>query len=384
MKITSLMVHNMPVETLSENLVANTDNSRDDKFCSSCFLVDLFISAIRYRLDRYNLTRTVSPGVFSVEADPEGTNQFFILQGSQKYWTTGMWNGLIFSEMPEMRLNYVFDYTYFSNENGSYFTYSMYNPSIISRLMLDTTGQVAQLTWLESVGQWNRFWSQPRGQCDVYAYCGTFATCNQITQPFCQCLRGFEPNSVGDQNAGDMSGGCMRKAPLQCGNDSAVNGRKDQFLHIAKVRLPANSIVLSQVKSVGDCKLACFSNCSCSAYTYSVSGCSIWGNELLNVAWDLWKSGRGEGIKDPTLQDISSTNMLLRYVNIGFLCVQESAADRPTMSDVISMLSNELMLLASPKQPAFSTSRSVPDLNSSKQLEICSINDVTVSILEAR
>ncbi|KAF7112978.1 hypothetical protein RHSIM_RhsimUnG0173200 [Rhododendron simsii] len=358
----------------------------------------------------------------------------------------------------------------------------MYNPSIISRLVLDTSGQVKQLTWPENTGQWNLFWSQPREQCEVYAYCGTFATCNRVTNPFCKCLRGFEPNSVGDQNAGDMSGGCVRKAPLQCGNDSAVNGTKDQFLCISKVRLPANSLVLSQVKSVGDCKSACFSNCSCSANTYSVSGCSIWGNELLNVvqrmdadpegkdfylrlaasefpsqgkgewiipalvvpmtllatvsffscgrrrksqnegedlvlfdlgtsigaagrklnevgkshtaaiwhrntprtAWDLWKSGRGEGIKDPTLQDISSTNVLLRYVNIGLLCIQESAADRPTMSDVVSMLSNEPMLLASPKQPAFSTSRSVPDGNSSKQLETCSIHDVTVSILEAR
>ncbi|KAF7112168.1 hypothetical protein RHSIM_RhsimUnG0256200 [Rhododendron simsii] len=101
-------------------------------------------------------------------------------------------------------------------------------------------------------------------------------------------------------------------------------------------------------------------------------------------AWDLWKSGRGEGIKDPILQDIPSTNLLLRYVNIALLCVQESVADRPTMSNVVSMLSNELVLPASPKQPAFSNGRSVPDQNSGKQLKICSITDETVSILEGR
>ncbi|KAF7112212.1 hypothetical protein RHSIM_RhsimUnG0256700 [Rhododendron simsii] len=466
-----------------------------------------------------------SPGVFSVEADPEVTNQFFILQGSQKYWTTGIWNGQFFSQMPEMNQNYLFKFSYVSNDNESYYTYSMYNSSIISRFVLDTSGLLQQLTWLETTSQWNLFWSQPTQRCYVNPTCGAFGACNPSASPFCQCLRGFEPNSVGGWNAGDTSGGCVRKAPLQCGNDSAVNGRKDQFLRIAKVRLPDNSIVLSQVKSVGDCKSACFSNCSCSAYTYSVSGCSIWGNELLNVvqlmdgdpegkdfylrlaasefpsqgkgkwiipalvvpmtllaivsffycwrrrksqnkgedlvlfdlgtsigatgrklneagkshtgkkkevdlplapyqgklqkgdevavkrlsrksrqgleelqnealliaklqhknlAWDLWKSGRGERIKDPILQDISSTNMLLRYINIALLCVQESAADRPTMSDVISMLSNEHMLLASPKQPAFSTSRSMPDQNSSKPFEICSINDLTVSILEAR
>ncbi|KAI8557715.1 hypothetical protein RHMOL_Rhmol04G0031200 [Rhododendron molle] len=185
--------------------------------------------------------------------------------------------------MPEMRLNYVFNYSYVSNDNGSYFTYSVYDPKIISRLVLDTSGQVHQLTWLETTGQWNLFWSQPRQRCYVNPTCGAFGACNASAILFCQCLRGFEPNSAGDWNAGDTSGGCVRKAPLRCGNDSAVKGQKDQFLRVSKVTLPANSTVLSQVRSVGDCQSACFSNCSCSAYTYSVSGCSIWGNELLNV-----------------------------------------------------------------------------------------------------
>ncbi|KAI8557688.1 hypothetical protein RHMOL_Rhmol04G0029300 [Rhododendron molle] len=101
-------------------------------------------------------------------------------------------------------------------------------------------------------------------------------------------------------------------------------------------------------------------------------------------AWDLWKNSRGLDLKDPILEDMSSTNMLLRYMNIGLLCVQESAADRPTMSVVVSMLNNELFLLPSPKQPAFSINRSVLDSTSHKCPEICSGNDVTISILEAR
>ncbi|KAI8557685.1 hypothetical protein RHMOL_Rhmol04G0029100 [Rhododendron molle] len=106
--------------------------------------------------------------------------------------------------------------------------------------------------------------------------------------------------------------------------------------------------------------------------------------DLLGYAWDLWKNDRGLDLKDPILEDMSSTNMLLRYINIGLLCVQESAADRPTMSIVVSMLSNELVLLPSPKQPAFSSDRSVLDQTSHKRPQICSKNDVTISILEAR
>ncbi|KAH7844898.1 hypothetical protein Vadar_032796 [Vaccinium darrowii] len=102
----------------------------------------------------------------------------------------------------------------------------------------------------------------------------------------------------------------------------------------------------------------------------------------VHKTWDLWKSGRGEEVKDPTLEDISSINILLRYINIGLLCVEEIAANRPTMFDVVSMLSNELALVPSPKQPAFSTSRSVLDTRES--LECWSKNDMTISILEAR
>ncbi|KAG5551163.1 hypothetical protein RHGRI_009554 [Rhododendron griersonianum] len=440
----------------SGNLVLNDRRSGDILCQSFDYPTDTLLPGMKVGHDKRNgktwsllawkSKEDPGPGVFSYELDPQGTSQFFILKEFQKYWTTGKWNGQVFTLVPEMAMNY-FKSIYVSNENESYSTYSMKNPLVTVRFVLDISGQLQMLTRHDMMGEWDMLWAQPWAQCDVYAYCGAFGTCNQRATPFCQCFPGFQPNSVGSWNAGNMSGGCMRKAPLQCGNDIVANGQKDQFQRISKVTLPDNSIVLSQVRSAGDCQSACFSNCSCSAYTYdSSNGCSIWREELLNVkqlkdddangrdfflklaaseflsegkdsrikrwkwiilalalsmvllasfiacggesrktkAWDLWKSGRGEGIKDPVLQDISSTNMLLRYVNIALLCVQESAADRPTMTDIVSMLSNELVLLASPKQPAFSTSRSVPDQNASKRLEIYSINDVTVSILEAR
>ena len=88
---------------------------------------------------------------------------------------------------------------------------------------------------------------------------------------------------------------------------------------------------------------------------------------------------------DPILGDTPPANVLLRYINIAFLCVQENAADRPTISDVISMFNKEPALLPSPKKPAFSFAKGIKDLGSSKKKpEICSVNDVTASILEAR
>ncbi|XP_021287435.1 G-type lectin S-receptor-like serine/threonine-protein kinase At4g03230 isoform X4 [Herrania umbratica] len=106
---------------------------------------------------------------------------------------------------------------------------------------------------------------------------------------------------------------------------------------------------------------------------------------LLGHAWDLWTTSRPMELMDPILQDSSSANSLIRYVNIALLCVQERAVDRPTMSDVVLMLSNELTFLPTPKQPAFSSVRSMVDNNSPiTKPEIWSVNEVTVSMMQAR
>ncbi|KAM4087674.1 hypothetical protein ACB094_07G012800 [Castanea mollissima] len=106
---------------------------------------------------------------------------------------------------------------------------------------------------------------------------------------------------------------------------------------------------------------------------------------LLGYAWELWTSDRGSDLVDPLLDDVSSVRAALKYVNIGLLCVQESAADRPTMFDVVTMLSSESMALPYPKQPAFLNMRSVMKANPGiSRTEICSVNHATASIIEGR
>ncbi|XP_006452062.2 receptor-like serine/threonine-protein kinase SD1-8 [Citrus clementina] len=102
---------------------------------------------------------------------------------------------------------------------------------------------------------------------------------------------------------------------------------------------------------------------------------------LLGYAWGLWKDDRAHELMDPVIkQDEVSLPMLIRYINVALLCVQENAADRPIMSDVISMIENEHLNLPSPKEPAFTNSKNVN--NSTSQL--CSVNDVTVSLINPR
>lgn len=44
---------------------------------------------------------------------------------------------------------------------------------------------------------------------------------------------------------------------------------------------------------------------------------------------------------------------VIRFVEIGLLCVQEYADDRPDMSFVVFLLNNENTTLPKPKQPSF-------------------------------
>lgn len=93
-------------------------------------------------------------------------------------------------------------------------------------------------------------------------------------------------------------------------------------------------------------------------------------------------------LKDPMLGESCDMNQLLRTIHSGLLCVQERAIDRPTIPEVISMLSNETMPLLAPKQPAFFTGRNAPDVSSSKTLPTddspASLNGLSMSVMEAR
>ncbi|TQD79746.1 hypothetical protein C1H46_034719 [Malus baccata] len=73
---------------------------------------------------------------------------------------------------------------------------------------------------------------------------------------------------------------------------------------------------------------------------------------FLAYVWHLWNEGRGLKFVDEVLADSYSLSEVTRCMRIGLLCVQDKAADRPTMPDVVFMLSSEKDL-PPPKQPIF-------------------------------
>ncbi|KAL6216959.1 hypothetical protein ACLB2K_010177 [Fragaria x ananassa] len=101
---------------------------------------------------------------------------------------------------------------------------------------------------------------------------------------------------------------------------------------------------------------------------------------LISKAWHLWKEGSSMELMDSTLRASCSSGEVIRCIHIGLLCVQERAIDRPTMLDVISLLSNQSSALPLPKEPAFlSHSGSTDADSSSSRQRYHSQNEVTIS-----
>ncbi|PQP94235.1 G-type lectin S-receptor-like serine/threonine-protein kinase [Prunus yedoensis var. nudiflora] len=228
-----------------------------------------------------------APGLFTLELDPNGSNACRLLWNrSRQYWSSGAWdaNSRTFSGIPEMNRNYIYNFSLVKNKNKneSYFTYSTYDPQIISRFGVHTSGQIQKLSWLENSSKSNFFWSKPGKLCEVYDLCGAFGSCNEESTVSCNCLTGFEPKWQRDWNLQAYSGGCKRKTPLHCENATMSDGKQDQFLKMARMSLPENEQSV-KVETFAGCESICLNNCSCTAYAYNSSGCSIWIGELFNL-----------------------------------------------------------------------------------------------------
>ncbi|XVE86597.1 hypothetical protein DITRI_Ditri18aG0046300 [Diplodiscus trichospermus] len=68
-------------------------------------------------------------------------------------------------------------------------------------------------------------------------------------------------------------------------------------------------------------------------------------------AWKLWKEGKALVLMDEALGSSCNITQFLRCLHVGLLCVQEHARDRPTMSEVLSLLSENTSLPIPNQQP---------------------------------
>ncbi|KAH7660804.1 Non-specific serine/threonine protein kinase protein, partial [Dioscorea alata] len=100
---------------------------------------------------------------------------------------------------------------------------------------------------------------------------------------------------------------------------------------------------------------------------------------LLGNAWSLWNEGKVLDLLDPLIGNLFSASQVMRCVNIGLLCVQENAEDRPIMSSVVIMLGNDDAPLAEPKAPGFKSIFSTKHDSASNQVDLYTFNIVTLT-----
>ncbi|OMO79195.1 S-locus glycoprotein [Corchorus capsularis] len=97
---------------------------------------------------------------------------------------------------------------------------------------------------------------------------------------------------------------------------------------------------------------------------------------LLNYAWQMWHESKEIELMDEALAtDSFSSSQVKRCIHVGLLCVQDHAENRPTMPQVVFMLSSETEL-PKPKQPTFTFHKALnSDGSNSKSDRIWSVNE---------
>ncbi|VVB09830.1 unnamed protein product [Arabis nemorensis] len=109
------------------------------------------------------------------------------------------------------------------------------------------------------------------------------------------------------------------------------------------------------------------------------------GETLQSYIWSIWSQGNGLEMVDPVFRYTSfPSEQVLRCIQIGLLCVQQLAEDRPTMSSVALMLGSQTEAIPQPKNP-----NEIPSLSSSRGETTqgdssYTVNQRTMSVLEGR
>ncbi|XP_044965505.1 cysteine-rich receptor-like protein kinase 6 isoform X2 [Hordeum vulgare subsp. vulgare] len=104
-------------------------------------------------------------------------------------------------------------------------------------------------------------------------------------------------------------------------------------------------------------------------------------DNLLQYAWQMWEEERWHEFIDQSIGDEYDPGDMMKYLRLALMCVQMKAVDRPTMSDIVAMLSSDDITVPEPRQPAYSYTR--VDVSIDINLS-CTRNDITLTTTDGR
>ncbi|WJX16720.1 hypothetical protein P8452_06715 [Trifolium repens] len=108
-------------------------------------------------------------------------------------------------------------------------------------------------------------------------------------------------------------------------------------------------------------------------------------NNLLGYAWRLWSEERALELLDEVLREQYTAFEVIRSIQVGLLCVQQSPEDRPDMSSVVLMLNGQ-KILPEPTFPGFYAEKDLRTESDSSVAthKFCSTNEISITELDAR
>jgi hypothetical protein len=238
-------------------------------------------------LDRYmNSWRGAgdpSPGEYSFRLDPRGSPEFFLYRRSVRTYGSGPWNGYQFSGVPSQKSGALLRFRFSSTPDEAFYSYDVVDPNVLlTRFVLDSSGQLQRLVWIDKTRSWSVFWSFPLDECDGYRACGPYGVCSVERSPVCGCPPGFHPRFPAEWALRDGSGGCARRTGLNCSTDG--------FAALANMKLPESAnVTVDMSLGLQECGRRCRSDCACRAYAGAnvsspgATGCFMWTGDLLDM-----------------------------------------------------------------------------------------------------
>ncbi|KQK14050.1 receptor-like serine/threonine-protein kinase SD1-8 [Brachypodium distachyon] len=232
-----------------------------------------------------------SPGEYTFRLDPRGSPELFLYRWSARTYGSGPWNGYQFTGVPNLKSNGLLSFRFVSAPGEeAYYMYEVDGRSkVLTRFVMNCSGQIQRLMWIDMTRSWSVFWSYPMDECDGYRACGPYGVCSVAhSPPMCGCTAGFRPRFPKEWALRDGSGGCARQTEINCSSGAGAGG--DGFEALSNMKLPesANATV-DRTLSLEECRERCLGDCACRAYananvsTPGGKGCFMWTGDLLDM-----------------------------------------------------------------------------------------------------